>query len=372
MDDAIRVLHVDDDPDICSVTALHLESVADDVSVETTTDPRAVPSMLAAEPVDCLVSDLDMPEMTGLELLESVRADHPDLPFILLTGKGSEEIASRAISAGVTGYLQKDTGTEQYEMLANRIRNAVDRNRSKGALADSQRRLELLLDQSPLAVIEWNDQFDAVRWNDAATEMFGYTAEEMLGTHVSRLLPESADCIDDIGTQLLESGGSHRDQQPTVTKDGDRLVCEWHNLTVTEGEETLSMFSLVRDVTDRHDRKTELQRYETMIETVADGVYTLDDELRFTTVNEGMVALTGYDRTRLVGSHLSLVMDDEQVERVTRARRRARESDSDTNTIDLTIESASGTQIDCEVRYRVQRTEGAFTGTTGIFRPIGK
>lgn len=372
MDEVIRVLHVDDDPDICSVTALHLESVADDISVETTTDPNGVLSLLAAEPVDCLVSDFDMPGMNGLELLESVRADYPDLPFILLTGKGSEEIASKAIGAGVTGYLQKDTGTEQYELLANRIRNAVDRNRSKGALAESQRRLEMLLDQSPLAVVEWDDRLEAVRWNDAAESMFGYTAAEMLGTHVSHLFPPSADCVDDIGTQLVESGGSHRDQQPTLTKAGDRLVCEWHNLTVTEGEETLSMFSLVRDVTERHERKTELQRYETMVETVADGVYTLDEALRFTTVNEGMVALTGYDRDRLVGSHLSLVMDDEEVERVTRGRKRARDSESDTNTLDLTIESASGAQIDCEVRYRVQRTAGDFAGTTGVFRPIGR
>jgi len=368
MSEAIRVLHVDDNPDICSVTALHLEKVSSQFSVTTATSPETVLTTLSREPVDCLISDFDMPEMTGLELLESVREEYPDLPFILLTGKGSEEIASRAISAGVTGYLQKDTGTEQYEMLANRISNAVDRNRSKGALVDSQRRLGLLVDQSPLAVIEWSKQHEVVRWNEAAAEMFGHTAEEAMGNHVSFMLPESA--TGDVDTELLDSDGSQRGQQTTVTSDGERLVCEWHNLTVRDDDEVLSMFSLVEDVTERHDRKTELQRYETMVETVVDGVYTLDDDLHFTTVNDGMVSLTGYERERLVGSHLSLLLDSEEVARVSRAREQTYRSDSDTNTVKLTMETADGTTLPCEVRYRVQNTDGVFAGTTGVFRPL--
>lgn len=69
-----------------------------------------------------------MPGMNGIEFLESVRAIDEDLPFILFTGKGSEEVASEAISAGVTDYLQKQSGTDQYTILANRITNATSRN----------------------------------------------------------------------------------------------------------------------------------------------------------------------------------------------------------------------------------------------------
>jgi len=48
--------------------------------------------------------------MNGLEFLEVVRADDPNLPFILFTGKGSEAVASDAFSAGATDYLQKERG----------------------------------------------------------------------------------------------------------------------------------------------------------------------------------------------------------------------------------------------------------------------
>jgi CheY-like chemotaxis protein len=70
-----------------------------------------------------------MPGKDGIEFLQAVREAYPDLPFVLFTGKGSEAVASDAISAGVTDYLQKQSGTEQYELLVNRIRNAVQARR---------------------------------------------------------------------------------------------------------------------------------------------------------------------------------------------------------------------------------------------------
>jgi DNA-binding NtrC family response regulator len=88
--------------------------------------------------LDCVVSDYDMHGLTGLELLEAVRAVDPDVPFILFTGKGSETIASRAISEGATDYLQMTSGTDQYTMLADRIENAVETYRSRRVLAESQ------------------------------------------------------------------------------------------------------------------------------------------------------------------------------------------------------------------------------------------
>jgi CheY-like chemotaxis protein/putative methionine-R-sulfoxide reductase with GAF domain len=121
----ISVLHVDDDPAMVDLTATYLGRVRDDIEVRTATSGREALETIETERVDCVVSDYDMPTMNGLDLLEAVREFDPDLPFVLFTGKGSEEIASEAISAGVTDYLQKGTGTERYEILANRVANAV-------------------------------------------------------------------------------------------------------------------------------------------------------------------------------------------------------------------------------------------------------
>ena len=136
----IQILHVDDEPSMTDLTATFLEREDDQFSVETATSADEGLQHLGDRPPDCIVSDYNMPGMDGLEFLQAVRDDYPDLPFILFTGKGSEEVASDAISAGVTDYLQKKSGTEQYELLANRIRNAVDARR-EAKRADRQEQL---------------------------------------------------------------------------------------------------------------------------------------------------------------------------------------------------------------------------------------
>ena len=141
MSDEIRVLHVDDNASFSDVVAELLERERDRIVVETETDPEAVLDRLVGERIDCVVSDYQMAEVDGLDLLERVRAVYPDLPFILFTGEGNEEIASHAISAGVSDYVRKGTGTEQVAVLANRIENAVERYRTEQSLEESEAKL---------------------------------------------------------------------------------------------------------------------------------------------------------------------------------------------------------------------------------------
>ena len=141
MDDPadVRVLHVDDEPGFAEVVARMLVRQNDRFAVETASSAGEGLDRLAEDTYDCIVSDYDMPRRNGIEFLETVRDEYPDLPFILYTGKGSEDVASDAISAGATDYLQKASGTEQYELLANRIRNAVEQFRNTQRRATLER-----------------------------------------------------------------------------------------------------------------------------------------------------------------------------------------------------------------------------------------
>ncbi|MEF8883203.1 MAG: PAS domain S-box protein [Halapricum sp.] len=126
----IAVLHVDDEPALADTVATFLESEDDRFNIDTAMSASEGLEMLVGNDYDCIVSDYDMPGGNGIEFLEAVRDEYPDIPFVLYTGKGSEEIASKAISAGVTDYLQKKSGTAQYTVLANRVANAVAKYRS--------------------------------------------------------------------------------------------------------------------------------------------------------------------------------------------------------------------------------------------------
>ncbi|WP_135667645.1 response regulator [Halorhabdus rudnickae] len=125
MGDEIVVLHVDDEPAIRETVAILLEREDQQLTVDTAASAETALEILDDSAVDCIVSDYEMPGMDGIDFLEAVREMDPELPFVLYTGRGSEEIASEAIACGVTDYLQKGTGSSQYAVLANRVTNAV-------------------------------------------------------------------------------------------------------------------------------------------------------------------------------------------------------------------------------------------------------
>jgi PAS domain S-box-containing protein len=137
--ESLHVLHVDDESDVAEVAAEFLEREDERFAVDTATSASDGLDFLTDTDYDCIISDYEMPRQDGIEFLEAVRERHPDLPFILYTGKGTEAIASEAITAGVTDYLQKGSGTDQYTVLANRVTNAVEQYRSTQRTAHLER-----------------------------------------------------------------------------------------------------------------------------------------------------------------------------------------------------------------------------------------
>jgi len=174
---SIRVLHVEDDEAFAEVVELKLET-AGPFEVVTETDPRDALDHLETD-IDCVVSDYDMPHMDGLELLEAVRDESDDVPFILFTGKGSEAIASRAISAGVTDYLQKGAGSDTYALLANRIENAVAGYRTAKELDAQERLSERIVRAAPVAIVVHNRDGDVMLANERATAVLGTDASDL-------------------------------------------------------------------------------------------------------------------------------------------------------------------------------------------------
>ena len=129
--DSIHVFHVDDDRDFADMAAAYLRQEDTRFKISTASSAAEGIDRLSEKEFDCVVSEYNMPGLNGVEFLQTVRDLDQDLPFILFTGKGSEEVASEAISAGVTDCLQKRSGTEQYAVLANRIMNAVEKSRAE-------------------------------------------------------------------------------------------------------------------------------------------------------------------------------------------------------------------------------------------------
>ncbi len=100
-----RILVVEDSPTQAAEINFFLEEAG--YQVETAGHGRDALAIIGRAPPDVVVTDLQMPEMDGLELVEAVRRDHAPLPIILMTAHGSEDIAARALRHGAASYVPK-------------------------------------------------------------------------------------------------------------------------------------------------------------------------------------------------------------------------------------------------------------------------
>lgn len=184
-DKRIRILHVDDETMFTELLQAYLER-HEDRAVEVRSARSAADGLdlLASEQFDCIVSDFSMPGTNGLQFLQQVRTERPTLPFIMFTGQGSEDIASDAISAGVTDYVQKG-GTERLELLETRIKHAIDKRDLRNELEEEARKFRAVWERASDAMLLADDDGRYVDANPEACRLFGVGKGELLGKSAS-------------------------------------------------------------------------------------------------------------------------------------------------------------------------------------------
>lgn len=117
----MKVLLVDDDPLFLELSKAFLE-VFHDIISDTVDSAREALLKLEEDSYDVVVSDYDMPFMDGITLLRTIRDKRIDIPFILFTGVGKEEIMDKALENGANSFIQKIGDPKaQYSELSKRI-----------------------------------------------------------------------------------------------------------------------------------------------------------------------------------------------------------------------------------------------------------
>ncbi len=146
-------------------------------------------------------------------------------------------------------------------------RDISDRRKAEEEIRQSQQKLRIHFEHTPLAVVEWDTGFRVAAWNPSAERIFGYSREEAMGQHASFIVPaQFRSHVDQVWQELIKQTGGTRSTNDNITKSGRHISCEWYNTPlVDDSGRVLGVASLVQDVTDRvalEDRLRQSQKME--------------------------------------------------------------------------------------------------------------
>jgi two-component system cell cycle sensor histidine kinase/response regulator CckA len=145
-------------------------------------------------------------------------------------------------------------------------RDVTDRKLAEEEMRQSQQKLRIHFEHTPLAVVEWDLEGRVTDWNPAAERMFGYSRQEAIGQHASFIVPaQFRQQVEQVGQELLRQSGGTRSTNDNLTKDGIIISCEWYNTPlVAESGRVLGVASLVQDVTERVALEERLRQSQKM------------------------------------------------------------------------------------------------------------
>jgi len=177
----INLILIDDDEQFLDLNEAMLDSISEQFKIKATTQQEEVIEEVENDWADAVVSDYDMPGRNGVELLEDVREVDDKLPYMLLTGRGSEEVAAEAMNANVTDYFQKSSGNEVYKEIAESVTDEVAdyrRLRTADILSD-------LVDYHSEPVIVIDDEQKITYANEALVEVIDKELQDILREDIS-------------------------------------------------------------------------------------------------------------------------------------------------------------------------------------------
>ncbi len=188
------------------------------------------------------------------------------------------------------------------------VEDVTERTRVLEALRASEQRLSLHVKSSPLGVVGWNVEGKCVEWNDSAARIFGFTAEEMLGQSVDKIVPARAQrAVLGVAQRLGRRVGGERSLNENLTRDGRTIVCDWYNTALVDPHgKVIGIASLVQDVTERIEAEEALKRSESrfrqLIERAPEAIGVSRGGI-WVYGNPALVSYLGFDDTgQLIGT----------------------------------------------------------------------
>jgi len=303
---SIRVLYVDDEPELRDIVKAFLER-SGEIQLDTVPSVTEAEKAITSDQYDAIISDYQMPVMDGLEFLKRLRSENNDIPFILFTGRGREEVVIEALNSGADFYMQKGgSPPTQFAELEHYVMRGVKNNRTEMARRESEEYFRSLVNNSFEGICV-HIKGKITETNQALCDICGYSKEEMIGKSFTDIFtPETMKVMRE---KFKLSFTGHYDAQ-VLRKDG-RIVS-----ALTTGKDIIwkgqaARLGTIFDITERTQMEEKLRQseknYRTLIETSPDIIWEVDRNGNFIYISPRVTDLLGYGQEELIGRPFSVL-----------------------------------------------------------------
>ena len=272
----IRVLHVDDDPSVQEITKLLLLDLDSGFEIDNSCNVDEGLKKLAAEHYDVVVSDYEMPQKDGLQFLKELRETKNEIPFILFTGKGREEVAIKALNLGADGYYNKQGSPETvYGELAHGIQRSFRHKTADELLKKSQTELNAIVYNAPIGIAtsDTNMQFKSA--NEAFCRIVGYSEDELQKRSFRDLTyPEDIEVSNKDIKELSCGKITYFSREKRYVRKDGRIIdgkVTVNAIRDNQGKTVLYIAEL-EDITQRKQAEAELRGTFNVLERVGEGI----------------------------------------------------------------------------------------------------
>jgi len=304
-----------------------LAAYADSLRAQTNATVHSVPDTAVATDTirqtnpDCVVAEYDLPETTGVDLVEQLRETTATLPILLGTADGSEHIASEAIEAGVTDYLAvSDTLEATIDEARRRTEEALRAAQRTATQRERARQFDATFHDTRTATWVLDPGGALVRVNQTARDMVDANADAVVGDQFWTLpwWPDDQQARADI-RNLVDTATNGEFGHAVVTQSGvaGEHVLELSVQPVTdERGDLVSIIVDSVDITDRVELERELRQSEELhrvtLNNMTDTVLITDEDDDYTYVCPNVHFIFGYtaDEIRDMGTIDDLLGED--------------------------------------------------------------
>ncbi|MCM3869741.1 MAG: PAS domain S-box protein [Pyrinomonadaceae bacterium] len=213
--------------------------------------------------------------------------------------------------------------TEQGTMVLGTVVDITERKLAELAAA----RLVAIVESSSDAIIGKDLDMLVTSWNAGAERMFGYSASEMVGQSISRLIPTQRRAEEERILSYIRQGENleHFETQ-RVRKDGKLIDVSVTVSPIKDAEgKVVGASKVARDITERKQmeqaRRASEERYRTLFDCAPDGIVIANSDGYYVDANASICRMLGYSRDELIGLHSSDIVTEEEAKHIEPALR---------------------------------------------------